>query len=200
MKMQKNIFLSGGGNEIISKKFDDFFIKKLKENNINNIIYIPIALRESKWEKAKIWFSGIFEKYINNIEVYTDLSKLSINNIEKTTAIYIGGGDTVKLLKTIRDNNLAKPIINFINNGGFYYGGSAGAIICGKNIKTAPEARGRNIYKGFNVICDKSIVCHYKDEEKTIYDELQTKINSEFIILREGEGIYFDRNKESFIK
>ena len=45
------------------------------------------------------------------------------------SAIFIGGGNTFKLLKGIKDRGAFSKLKDFINNNGIIFGGSAGAII-----------------------------------------------------------------------
>jgi dipeptidase E len=102
-----------------------------------------------------------------------DLNEAVIS--DKYTAIYIGGGNTFKLLKEIRESGFDKVLIDYINHGEFVYGLSAGSIIFSEDITSTTyetencvgleNSTGLNMAKGFNVCC------HYGngDEENTTY-------------------------------
>jgi len=56
--------------------------------------------------------------------------------------IYIGGGNTFKLLKELKESGFDKELLKFIKEGKPVYGGSAGALILGKNILTKMKKMG----------------------------------------------------------
>jgi len=49
--------------------------------------------------------------------------------LQKYDTVYIGGGDTFKLLKLIRESGFDEKLLRYYKSGGAIYGGSAGAII-----------------------------------------------------------------------
>jgi len=55
--------------------------------------------------------------------------------------MYIGGGDTVKLLKEVHKVSFDEYLRKIAQKGIPLYGGSAGAIILGEDIRTTPEAK-----------------------------------------------------------
>ena len=59
--------------------------------------------------------------------------------IEKTDAIFIGGGNTFRLLKTLQDLDLIDPIRRKVEAGVPYIGSSAGSNVAGPTIKTTKD-------------------------------------------------------------
>src|SRR6202043_2196011 len=59
--------------------------------------------------------------------------------IEQTDAIFIGGGNTFRLLTTLQDLDLVESIRRRINSGGVYIGSSAGSNVAGPTIKTTKD-------------------------------------------------------------
>lgn len=188
------LILSGGGDSEIVEPIDRFFADIVDKEKV--IVYIPIAMEEYhfSYESCLQWFTETYSKYgIRNIEMWTDLrgKKLSNNH----SAIFIGGGNTYKLLKAIKDSNFDKECISYLNNRGIIYGGSAGAIIFGKTIDTAKHAD-KNIVelndtRGLNVLGNKDVWCHYTEVD----DELIKVYNNELYILYEASGIAFDNDR-----
>jgi dipeptidase E len=59
--------------------------------------------------------------------------------VEETDAIFIGGGNTFRLLKALEDLDLIQPIRRKIRNGAPYIGSSAGSNVAGPTIKTTKD-------------------------------------------------------------
>ena len=73
----------------------------------------------------KEWFKKTYEYCNFDIDMCTDLSK--IKSLDEYTGVFIGGGNTFKLLKEIRESKFDILLEKYLKNGGFVYGGSAGA-------------------------------------------------------------------------
>src|SRR4029453_5873798 len=59
--------------------------------------------------------------------------------IEQTDAIFIGGGNTFRLLKALQDLDLLDPIRRKVKGGAPYIGSSAGSNVAGPTIKTTKD-------------------------------------------------------------
>ena len=109
----------------------------------------------------------------------TSGNDLFSKKLDDYCAIFIGGGNTYKLLKDLKNSKSFDKIKNFINNDGIVFGGSAGAIIFGKDINSCRMQDKNDVglkdTKGFNIIKDYSLLCH----------------------LNRNDGIKFNRNKNS---
>lgn len=101
-----------------------------------NILFIPFALRDWKFyeEKAAIPFSEHGVR-LNSIHKYSNYKKA----ILESSAIFVGGGNTFRLLNTLYYYKLINPIKTAIKNGAIFLGSSAGTNIAGPNIKTTND-------------------------------------------------------------
>jgi dipeptidase E len=59
--------------------------------------------------------------------------------IKETDAIFVGGGNTFRLLKALQDLDLIEPIRQKVSGGAPYIGNSAGSNVAGPTIKTTKD-------------------------------------------------------------
>ena len=158
------LYLSGGGSGKQNHfAYINFFriIDKSKP-----ILYIPLAMESTMYKSCYNWFKNEINSYnFDKFEMAKsslELSKLDLNNY---SALFIGGGNTYKLLSELKENNNINKIKKYLLNGGIVYGGSAGAIIFGKDIdgcKLMDEKNDVNT-EGLNFINNYSLLCHFNN-------------------------------------
>lgn len=191
----KRIYLSGGGNEEQSFPLDKFFFKTLPENG--DFLYIPAALRGNKlFPTAHLWMKKVLELHNRNdiqFEIANDLTKYKQEDLKKFNALYIGGGNTWNLMQELRDSGFSQELVSYIKNGGVVYGGSAGAIVLGKNIDTHDDKNkiNHNDTTGFNLLGDYSVACHYTNEQESQFKEWAVSHKSPVVCLPEEIGLIF---------
>ena len=183
------LLLSGGGEPEQVKWLDEYFANYVGEGKI---LYIPVAMDKIPYDDCENWFRETYAKYkLYNIDVCIDLKKSP--NLNEYKAVFIGGGNTFKLLKEVKESNFDRVLKEYLNNGGFVYGGSAGAIIFGKTIKTASHADknlvGLKDLNGLNLLNGYDVWCHY-NEKNDINNVL--KLEKATIVLYEESGILFN--------
>lgn len=193
--MIERIFLGGGGGKEASKTVDNLFAENIQNRGLERIVYIPIALTSKPYSECLKWFSSVFEGRVQNIEMWEDLKEKSLDKMENRSAIYIGGGNTVRLMSLINASGFDAEIKNFVAAGGLVYGGSAGAIILGEDIRTAVEFTGLEPNRGLNLIGGYSISCHYDLADSNRLTELRRHLDSDIIAIEENAGVIFDNSK-----
>jgi len=170
-----NIFFSGGGNSKQSGILDRVFARTVGRSG--RILYIPIAmpLTNRTYGQCFDWFTKTASKQgLTKVDMWTDLSGRSLPELNKYQAVYIGGGNTFYLMDSIRRTGFYKQLKAYIKGGGIVYGGSAGAIVLGKDIRTAQFGNfsdknnvGLKNLEGFDLLNGLSIKCHYKSDNDT---------------------------------
>lgn len=184
------IFLAGGGNVEESRLLDQRFVEQLDQTK--PLIYIPNAMKEERYSGCLEWFSSLASGLgITNFRMVTDLERYIEEN-PPCSGIYMGGGNTPRLLSHIRNSGFDAYLKGALSSGIPIYGGSAGAIVLGQTILTAPESDGsrREDTLGMDTLNGFSVVCHYdgKEDMRPLCRELNTKI----IAIPERSGIYIE--------
>jgi dipeptidase E len=79
----------------------------------------------------------------------------------------------------------------YIREEGIVYGGSAGAIILGKDILTANDPNEVNInnFEGLNELNEFSVFCHYNSEVKKDVEAYTKKTKNSVLVLSEKTGL-----------
>ena len=189
------LFLGGGGDIQDSIEIDTAFFSHLIPND--KILYIPVACDFTTYENCFVWFNSLVKKYTNipsdNITMLLETSV--IPNLNDYKAIYIGGGNTYKLLDYICKNNLDIKFKEYLKGSGIIFGGSAGAIIFGKTIETVIEEKENYPDNpALNMVKDYAIRCHYQPQDDKLFQNLSKKIKTPIIALPENGGLKIDKN------
>jgi len=198
--MTGKLFLSGGGNEKQTLKFDEEFLRGIKK-----ILYVPIAWKDDDFESCRKWFTNAMRQHKKvDIDMLTDLTKLP--NLEHYDAVYIGGGNTFKLLKSIKESGFDRKLFEYYNNGGTVYGGSAGAIIWGRDIDIAlicddVDSNDVNLKdtKGFNEIKGYDIQCHYNNSQLEEHKEFIKKTKRKVVAIPEESALLVENGEYKVI-
>lgn len=193
------LFLCGGGSGektiLAMKKFEELIDKN------KPLLYIPLAMKEERYPSCLKWISEEVKSInIDKIDMVKSKEELEEKDFEEYCAVFIGGGNTYKLLKDLKDSGSFEKLKEFIENGGIVFGGSAGAIIFGSDIDTCKydddnETVKLKDTKGFNVLNDFSLLCHFNKKEE------QTKINEEYLIKfsKNNKTLYLPEEDTIFI-
>lgn len=170
------LLLNGGGSN------EDLVLTMTKLNELIDhskpLLYIPLAMDEEEhpYDSCLEWFnSQLTNVEISNVEMtktFEDLAALSLNNY---SAIFIGGGNTYKLLKGLKESGAFSKIQDYIKNDGVVVGCSAGAVICGKDIDIIASMDSNDVGLtdtiGFDVMNGISIFPHYINLKSRLTDE-----------------------------
>ena len=156
------LYLSGGGSGRQNLFAYNSFFNSIDKNK--PVLYIPFAMDEEKYEKCYNWFKREIVYFgVNNFEMVRSSLELQKINLLNYSSIFIGGGNTYKLLKELQSNSNLEKIKKYLLDGGIVYGGSAGAIIFGKDIDGCAlmDDKLEINTRGFNLINGYSLLCHY---------------------------------------
>lgn len=192
----KQLILSGGGDEDEAEAVNRFYISLLPARP--KILYLPVAWKTGVFDGCREWFSGFLQKHgVEDFTIWTDVAGKTIEDLSPFDSIYIGGGNTFKLLHVFREGGLIAPLREYIQSGKPVFGGSAGAIIFGADISTAGfgvdadenEVRMTD-FSGLNEVSGHTVQCHYvPDQDSDITQWINTR-GIPVISLGNAGGIY----------
>ena len=198
------LYLCGGGSGKQIEFALNNFSKSLDKNK--PILYIPLAMNEDSYDSCESWFSCEINFFkVKKYEIVKSSYELSCKNFSDYSALFIGGGNTYKLLKDLKDNNNFNKIRDYLDNGGIIFGGSAGAIIFGKSIDSCLNDDGNivnlNNTSGFNYLNDYSIICHLNNSnlKKNKKYLINFSKKNKVIYLPEEDVIVISDDKLEFI-
>lgn len=170
------LILCGGGsgeqNALANQKLNEII------DHTKPILYVPLAMNENdhSYDSCYEWIQGELSKVdIPSIEMIRSFEDLTSKNLQNYSAIFIGGGNTYKLLLGLKQSGAFNNIKDYINNNGIVIGGSAGAVIFGYDIDIISSMDSNEVNltdtKGFNSISGISIFPHYTNKKSELTEE-----------------------------
>ncbi|HJY86161.1 MAG TPA: dipeptidase PepE [Candidatus Acidoferrales bacterium] len=103
---------------------------------VESVLFVPYALfgRDAYAAKARARFAGLGYKLHSVHDAPYPQQALA-----EAKSIFVGGGNTFRLLKALYDFDLLDPIRKRVKEGISYVGSSAGSIVAGPTIKTTKD-------------------------------------------------------------
>jgi dipeptidase E len=182
------VLLAGGGSAADSAPIDKWLVERTDDGA--KMGYIPVAMPSKKYPDCREWITSVFEPYgLTDIEMWTDLTTVTSKTVAAVDAIYIGGGNTYRLLDRVRTAELKPLLREFVANGGVLYGGSAGAILCGSTVETTPDENRVDIVdsSGLGLVPTADIWCHYDSPEAVL--QYVTDAGQTVVAIPERSGV-----------
>lgn len=207
------LFLNGGGcgkQTILTYKEINKIIDHSKP-----ILYVPLAMDETDhpYDSCYEWIKEEISSIdVPNIEMVRTFEEFANKDFNKYSLIYIGGGNTYKLLNGIKTTNTYAKLKEYIKNDGMVYGSSAGAVIFGKDINIIEVMDNNDVgikdTSGFDYLNGISLFVHYTNKRSKYTEEENknltikytdfianyTKKNEKVIAFPEEDTVFFDGN------
>ena len=129
-------------------------------------LYIPLAMEDDQYDSCLEWIRGELGGIdIPGIEMVRSAEELAQKHLADYSFLFIGGGNTFKLLYDIKRANMFEKIRAYLQNGGVAFGGSAGAIIFGEDLESCAVDDDNDVgledTGGFDVLGGVSFLCHF---------------------------------------
>ena len=192
------LYLGGGGGDKDSIELDKKLVASLDLSK--SLLYIPIATNTAKYP-----YSGCVARLssvlgplgVTNIVMWTedDLKNKTEIDFEQFGGVYLGGGNTFKLLKELKEFGTFEILRSLAFKNIPIYGGSAGAIILARTIIPAMSADENKVgltdFSAINLVKDFDVWCHYTSSEDEVIGKYIAEYDLKKIIaIPETAGLY----------
>ncbi|MDX9953104.1 MAG: Type 1 glutamine amidotransferase-like domain-containing protein [Anaerolineae bacterium] len=196
MQAQIRIALAGGGGASDSLPLDQVFARWVGTQG--RLLYWPVALRGTRpFQSCLDWIRATFEPLgITNITMWTELSEHQARELNEFDAVYIGGGNTYALLAQLLQNDFDRHLMEYIQRGRAIYGGSAGAVVLGRDIRSVKHLDRNEVglkeTSGLDVAEGHVIWVHYRPEDDDLIDAYAERYAQPVLAMSERSGIVID--------
>jgi dipeptidase E len=199
------MILSGGGGAAKNPAAYELFANSVDKRK--PVLYICFASLPEAYAEAY----GKFAASMVSLGIYSTrlcdspefFSKFELSEFG---GIYCAGGNTFRLLKTLRDCGADKKIKDYLHAGGVWIGSSAGAIIGGADIQPIifmdanavllEDTRGLDMMNGFSTIAHYgNAASEQRNSEWYAAVDLLAKKYNKLVALSEEAAIVIEENK-----
>ena len=192
------IALGGGGGADDSRLLDEVFATWIGSRG--KLLYLPCALRGIRpFQSCLEWITATFAPLkVNQITMWTDLSEHQASELGEFDAVYIGGGNTFALLAELRKSEFERYLREYVRRGKAIYGGSAGAAVLGRDIRTVNYLDRNEVdvveTKGLDLAKGHAIWVHYQPQDDSLIETYVHQYQQPVIALSERSGIVIEQD------
>jgi dipeptidase E len=203
------LVLYSGGDDKDNRHLDKAFVDLIgKKNPVVTFIPSSSYLSEQEFKVFVKHYSKFKISRFIHFPVDVPFDKIMFQEVMRSDAIHMGGGNTFYFLNCLRKAKLIKDLRSFVLNGGVLTGLSAGAILMTENIEMAgyPEFdRDENTVKLTNLsslnLVDFAFFPHFKNSKRydvvfKKYSKLKQKI---IYACPDGAGIVLNGDELRFV-
>lgn len=190
------LILAGGGGAEDSRPLDKVLVRWA---GARPLLYLPIAMdpRRHPYGECHAWAQSVFEPLgLRDIVMWSDVDGKTETDLSPFGAVYLGGGNTFKLLDDCRRTGFDRALQRFARRGGAIYGGSAGAILLGQDIATCahmdPNDVGLEDTTGLGLTRGYAIWCHYEPNDDDRITAYMQRYKYPVVALPERAGVIVD--------
>ena len=182
--MKTKYILHGGQIKIdneLNRGFAREFIADVTDNS--QILLVFFAYDESEWQNGYNFFRNLYSKYLGKQYNFVMATrKKFIDQIKTSDSIILQGGDTEKIIKTLKQYPLFEEAVV----GKTVAGSSAGAYALSEYAYSNDTDE---IFRGMGILPIR-VRCHYNGEDKEIEDKFAKypeSLRLELVLLKNFE-------------
>lgn len=197
MQPQMKVALGGGGGAADSRLLDEAFAAWIGPQG--KLLYLPCALRGIRpFQSCLEWITVTFAPLkTTQITMWTDLSEHQGSELDEFDAVYIGGGNTFALLAELRKSRFEHHLREYARRGKAIYGGSAGAAVLGRDIRTVNYLDRNEVglleTTGLDLAEGHAIWVHYQPQDDSLIEAYVRQYQQPVLALSERSGIVIEQ-------
>ncbi len=193
------IFLSGGGTKKQAIALDRRFAETVQASGCVRCIYLPHAAPVERFAWCRAWFRKTYGLLFQDVVLPLDLDDAWLDDIRPVVGdvLFLGGGCTGNLLTALRSSGWDQAIVEHARAGGLIYGFSAGAIVLGPCIESAPEIEWNDGSREGLGLVPAMIVAHYEARSAARLQQLATSHQASAWGIPEDGGVIVTRDGEA---
>ncbi len=198
MQTQLKVALAGGGGADESRLLDEMFATWIGSQG--KLLYWPIALRGIRpFPSCLEWIKTTFAPLnVTQITMWTDLSEHHASELGEFDAVYVGGGNTFALLAHLRESGFDRYLRAYVQDGKAVYGGSAGAVVLGRDIRTVAHLDhnvvGLTETQGLNLANGHAVWAHYRPVDDDLIRAYVQQCHQLVLAIPERSGIVINED------
>ena len=162
------------------------------------VVFIPYALhdRRAYCAQAESRLTKMGFEFTSTHDVSNALRAIELSEV-----VFIGGGNTFRLLHELQKNQLIEPIRNAVRSGALYIGSSAGSIVACPSLKTTKDMPVVQpvSFEALRLV-PFQISPHYVDPDPTSTHMGETQEQRILQFLEENEEAVIDLREGSFLR
>jgi dipeptidase E len=189
------LLLGGGGSAEQEASVLAHFVSLVPDGG--RVLNLPWARPDPGEPSLHEWITGTLGPLgIVGVVTASTVNRSVVDRLSSFDAVFVGGGNTYRLLARLRETGMAAALTEFAQRGRPCYGGSAGAIVFGASIATCAHLDRNEIglvdLAGLNLCRGRAIWPHHleEDHERIVAFIEQTEL--EVLSVPENAGIRVD--------
>ena len=163
------VYLGGGGTGQ-----DEALLWGKMLAGCQRLLYWPFALEGGMLAGAETWLRDQVARLGFSVEIrtWTALEGKHSADLDGFDLLFVGGGNTFLLLHHLQAHGFIGPVRQWVEAGGDYYGGSAGAILATDSIEIADHADSNDVglvdLAGLGLLPAVGLFPHYTTDQKDL--------------------------------
>ena len=189
--METKILLGGGGSAEDEWAVLERFASWVEDGPV---LYLPVAAQsvgQGHWD----WIMSVLPSLgVMRVEMWATLASHAPAELDAYRGVFIGGGNAFRLLHELRVWGFGSALRDYTWQGGVLYGGSAGAIVLGRDIGTAAHldenVTGDPDTSGLDLLHGDSVCCHYQPVDELLIHAYVERTGWAVLALAENSGVW----------
>ena len=164
-------------------------------NGCRRLLYWPFALEGDLLAGADGWLRRQVAQLGSSVEIWTwtTLEGKSPTDLDGFDLLFVGGGNTFRLLHHVQAHGFVAAVRQWVSAGGSYYGGSAGAVLATDSIATAAHADGNDVdladLAGLGLLPGFSFLPHYTVDHQQRTQSVSRDLGRPIVAVPEAAGL-----------